>query len=94
MFVLRVLSLEDECVPLSQILLSAVHPIGRIIVGVFAPSMFDNTSMQIAIAMICVTKSRTGNYDFRACARGRDFPGSTRFGRTLTLRRVCRAITR
>ena len=47
-----------------------------------------------AIAMICVTKSRTGNYDFRACARARGFPGSTRFGRTHTLRRVCRAITR
>ena len=38
--------------------------------------------------MICVTKSRTGNYDFRACARARGFPGSTRFGRTHTLRRV------
>ena len=46
-----------------------------------------------AIAMICVTKSRTGNYDFRACARARGFPGSTVFGRTHTLRRVCRAIT-
>ena len=32
------------------------------------------------IAMICVTKSRTGNYDFRGCARARGFPGSTRFG--------------
>ena len=41
-----------------------------------------------------VTKSRTGNYDFRACARARGFPGSTVFGRTHTLRRVCRAITR
>ena len=46
------------------------------------------------IAMIYVTKSRTGNYDFRACARARGFPGSTLFGRTHTLRRVCRAITR
>ena len=46
------------------------------------------------IAVICVTKSRTGNYDFRACARARGFPGSTVFGRTHTLRRVCRAITR
>ena len=46
------------------------------------------------IAVICVTKSRTGNYDFRACARVRGFPGSTVFGRTHTLRRVCRAITR
>ena len=45
-----------------------------------------------SIALICVTKSRTGNYDFRACALG--FPGSTVFGRTHTLRRVCRAITR
>ena len=34
------------------------------------------------IAMICVTKSRTGNYDFRACARARGSPGSARFGRT------------
>ena len=45
-----------------------------------------------SVAMICVTKGRTGNYDFRACARARGFPGSTRFGRTHTLRRVCRAI--
>ena len=49
----------------------------------------DNNS-----AVIYVTKSRTGNYDFRACARARGFPGSTLFGRTHTLRRVCRAITR
>ena len=27
--------------------------------------------------MICVTKSRTGDYDFRACARARGFRGST-----------------
>ena len=47
-----------------------------------------------AIAMIDVTKSRTGNYDFCACARARGFPGRTLFGRTHTLRRVCRAITR
>ena len=33
-----------------------------------------------SIAMIYVTKSRTGNYDFRACARARGFPGSTLFG--------------
>ena len=46
------------------------------------------------IAVIYVTKSRTGNYDFRACARARGFPGSTLFGRTHMLRRVCRAITR
>ena len=46
------------------------------------------------IAMIYVTKSRTGNYDVRACARARGFPGRTLFGRTHTLRRVCRAITR
>ena len=26
------------------------------------------------IAVICVTKSRTGNYDFRACARARGSP--------------------
>ena len=30
-----------------------------------------------AIAVICVTKSRTGDYDFRACARARGFRGST-----------------
>ena len=47
-----------------------------------------------AIAVIDVTKSRTGNYDFCACARARGFPGRTLFGRTHTLRRVCRAITR
>ena len=46
-----------------------------------------------SIAMICVTKSRTGNYDFRACARARGFPSSSLqclVGHTL--RRVCRAI--
>ena len=47
-----------------------------------------------SIAVIDVTKSRTGNYDFCACARARGFPGRTLFGRTHTLRRVCRAITR
>ena len=52
------------------------------------------TFFPIKIAMICVTKSRIGNSDFRACARARGFPGSTRFGRTHTLRRVWRAITR
>ena len=30
-----------------------------------------------SIAVICVTKSRTGDYDFRACARARGFRGST-----------------
>ena len=59
--------------------------------GLMCDFFFTNID---AIAMICVTKSRTGNYDFRACARERGFPGSTRFGRTHTLRRVCRAITR
>ena len=29
------------------------------------------------IAVICVTKSRTGDYNFRACARARGFRGST-----------------
>ena len=29
------------------------------------------------IAVICVTKSRTGDYDFRACAHARGFRGST-----------------
>ena len=48
----------------------------------------------VSIAVIYVTKSRTGNYDFRACARALGFPGSTLFGRTHMLRRVCRAITR
>ena len=32
---------------------------------------------QVVIAVICVTKSRTGDYDFRACARARGFRGST-----------------
>ena len=45
-------------------------------------------SMQSYIAMICVTKSRTGNYEFHTCARTRVFPGSTRFGRT----HVCFAV--
>ena len=31
----------------------------------------------LCIAVICVTKSRTGDYDFRACARARGFRGST-----------------
>ena len=31
----------------------------------------------LAIAVICVTKNRTGDYDFRACARARGFRGST-----------------
>ena len=52
------------------------------------------SDQSLAIAVICVTKSRTGNYDFRTCARAQGFPGSTVFGRTHTLRRVCRAITR
>ena len=30
--------------------------------------------MILPIAVICVTKSRTGNYDFRACARARVSP--------------------
>ena len=49
---------------------------------------------RFSIAVIYVTKSRTGNYDFRACAHTWGFPGSTVFGRTHMLRRVCRAITR
>ena len=35
----------------------------------------DSSSHQLFnIAMICVTKSRTGNYYFRACARARGSP--------------------
>ena len=36
-------------------------------------------SKNCPIAVICVTKSRTGDYDFRACARARarGFRGST-----------------
>ena len=56
--------------------------------------LYQSNVQWTCIAMICVTKSRTGNYEFRACARARGFPGSTWFGRTHTLRRVCRAITR
>ena len=54
----------------------------------------QSCQVELVIAMICITKSRTGNHDFRACARARGFIGSTRFGRTHTLRRVCRAIMR
>ena len=36
-----------------------------------------NLSREKPIAVICVTKSRTGDYDFRACARARGFRGST-----------------
>ena len=57
-------------------------------------SVFTQLREKRTIAVIYVTKSRTGNYDFRACARARGFPGSTLFGRTHMLRRVCRAITR
>ena len=42
----------------------------------------DTKSSNIAkIAVIDVTKSRTGNYDFCACVRARGFPGRTLFGR-------------
>ena len=34
-------------------------------------------SYTLTIAVIRVTKSRTGDYDFRACARARGFRGST-----------------
>ena len=37
--------------------------------------LVDNITSSIAV--ICVTKSRTGDYDFRACARARGFRGST-----------------
>ena len=39
------------------------------------------------IAVICVTKSRTGDYDFRACARARGFRGST-----FSVGRICFAV--
>ena len=38
-------------------------------------SIIDIFACYAVIAVICVTKSRTGDYDFRACARG--FRGST-----------------
>ena len=67
-------------------------------VALFGPSISEFSmfkhSYAFGIAVIYVTKSRTGNYDFRACARARGFPGSTLFGRTHMLHRVCRAITR
>ena len=69
----------------------------RMKVTFLAPQLSEPTiiaSCKVSMAVICITKSRTGNYDFRACARARGFPGSTVFGRTHTLRRVCRAITR
>ena len=37
----------------------------------------NNNVKSYSIAVICVTKSRTGDYDFRACARARGFRGST-----------------
>ena len=51
----------------------------------FEPKQRDTTFVRVAnpeqdaptIAVICVTKSRTGDYDFRACARARGFRGST-----------------
>ena len=46
------------------------------------PRCRSNIGIGNAISVICVTKSRTGNYDFRACARAGGFPGSTVFGRT------------
>ena len=61
---------------------------------VTVPAYIHAEALSFAIAMICVTKSRTGNYDFSACARARGFPGSTMFRRTHTHRRVYRAITR
>ena len=39
------------------------------------------------IAVICVTKNRTGDYDFRACARARGFRGST-----FSAGRICFAV--
>ena len=42
--------------------------------GVMALQLLVNV---FPIAVICVTKSRTGDYDFRACARARGFCGST-----------------
>ena len=65
----------------TQGLSSKVH-----IIGTTEPMRPGGTSAQtsrfISIAMIDVTKSRTGNYDFCACARARGFPGRTLFGRT------------
>ena len=58
------------------------------------PKGYNKYVGPVIIAVTYVTKSRTVNYDFRACARARGFPGSTLFGRTHMLRRVCRAITR
>ena len=40
-----------------------------------------------SIAVICVTKNRTGDYDFRACARARGFRGST-----FSAGRICFAV--
>ena len=41
--------------------------------------LYEDACPIISIAVICVTKSRTGDYDFRACARARarGFRGST-----------------
>ena len=40
-------------------------------------TLFPLVILLSLIAVICVTKSRTGDYDFRACARARGFRGST-----------------
>ena len=49
--------------------------INLIMTGFFLLATFVQVSEgMFLIAMICVTKSRTGNYDFRACARARVSP--------------------
>ena len=48
---------------------------------------FSRLRWRLPIAVICVTKSRTGDYDFRACARARGFRGST-----FSVGRICFAV--
>ena len=50
---------------------------GELIMKLLRAALAASRSRAGAIAVICVTKSRTGDYDFRACARARGFRGST-----------------
>ena len=62
------------------------HLFAHSVLYILRTHIIASSGIGLSIAVICVTKSRTGNYDFRACACARGFPGSTVFGRTHTLR--------
>ena len=78
---------------IKQVIYHIIKPFTHLCNNSFENGVFPS-KMKIAkvvpIAVICVTKSRTGDYDFRACARARRFRAST----FSVVRRVCRAITR